>query len=55
MVGNVFTLAEVTAKAALGQKIDIVEILKDTGSVALDFADAVCDPPAVIEFSEFSQ
>lgn len=52
MVSNVFTLAEVTAKAALGQKIDIVEILKDTGSVAIDFANAVCDPPAAIEFTQ---
>ncbi|CDW74274.1 UNKNOWN [Stylonychia lemnae] len=47
IVSNVSTLATVITKAALGQKIDMSEIIKDAGGVAYQLADSVCDHPSL--------
>ena len=41
-------MAEIVAKAALGQHIDVLEIIKAMGGTAYELANAICDPPQTL-------
>ena len=47
---SVFNIAFDVAKAIInGEKIDMLDIIKNAGKAATDLANAICDPPTAQE------